>query len=239
MLKLFYSNVKNLNLSKGYEKVSDSRKNKINNFKFEKDKKLSCGSELLLSKALKDLGISNPIFKRNKYNKPFITNYQNIYFNISHSKDIVICGISDEEIGVDIEILDENIDLKIAQLFFFNSEYNSIMKSTNPKEEFFKYWVLKESYLKYTGLGLNMDLDSFEIKINKDNNENTSTFNFNINFKRKYNNNNNKNTNNINNFNQIKDIKFSLVDFNQYKIAICSKYKLKEIEEVKVEELIE
>ncbi len=39
------------------------------------------------------------------------------------------------------------------------------MKSDNPPDEFFKYWVLKESYMKYTGLGMNLKLDSFEIII--------------------------------------------------------------------------
>ena len=39
------------------------------------------------------------------------------------------------------------------------------MKSDNPPDEFFKYWVLKESYIKYTGLGMNLKLDSFEIII--------------------------------------------------------------------------
>ena len=67
------------------------------------------------------------------------------------------------EVGVDVEITDPEIDLNIARNYFYNSEYENIMKSDNPSEEFFKYWVLKESYMKYTGLGFNLSLDSFEI----------------------------------------------------------------------------
>ena len=184
MIKLAYYNVENLDLKKGYELVSDKRKEKIDFYRFDKDKKLSCAAYLLLQKVLEEENIKNPEFEIGKYGKAYISNYEDIYFNLSHSGKIVCCAISDMEIGVDVEYNDPKIDLNIAKNYFYNSEYENIMKSDNPSNEFFKYWVLKESYMKYTGLGFNLDLDSFEIIIDDDiklKNDNAIKFNlFNI-----------------------------------------------------------
>ncbi len=214
MIKLFYSNIKDLNLKEGYLKVSNQRKAKIDSFRFEKDKKLSCGVELLLLKSLNDIGIKDPIFKLDKNNKPYLANYKNIYFNLSHSEDMIACGISDTPLGVDIEYIDETIDLNLAKHYFFNNEYKAIINSENPIDEFFNYWVLKESYMKYTGLGFRLSLDSFEIKKN-----NSDEINLIIN-------------NQVNN-----NIKFSLFDVGEYKLAIASKYTIKEAIEINVDDL--
>jgi 4'-phosphopantetheinyl transferase len=111
---------------------------------------------------------------------------------------LVACAISDTEVGVDVEYNDPAINLNIAKHYFYNSEYENIMKSENPSDEFFKYWVLKESYMKYTGLGFNLPLDSFEIIIDRE-----------ITLKNK------------------KQPKFSLFDLEDYKLATCSKNNVK------------
>ena len=148
MIKVACANVDDLNLLKAYNLLPEIRKQKVNLFRFEKDKKLSAGAYLLLNKLLKEENITQPIFKTEEYGKSYISNYENIYFNLSHSGKLVACGISDREIGIDIEYNDPKIDLNIAKNYFYNSEYEGIMNSKNPSNEFFKYWVLKESYMK-------------------------------------------------------------------------------------------
>lgn len=209
MIKLAYCNVENLDLGKSYKLLPEHRRQKVSQFRFMKDKKLSAGAYLLLKKLLDEKGFYKPVFKNEKYGKTYISNYENIYFNLSHSGKIVACAISDMEVGVDVEYNDPTIDLNIAKHYFFNTEYENILQSENPSDEFFKYWVLKESYMKYTGLGFNLDLDSFEIVIDDE-----------IKLK------NDKN-----------NIKFNLFDINEYKMAIASKYDLKKYHEYDVEEL--
>lgn len=209
MIKLAYCNIDNLDLKKAYNLVSRNRQEKIDFYRFDKDKKLSCGAYLLLKKLLSEKNITNPIFKTEKYGKSYISNYENIYFNLSHSGKIVLCAISDMEVGVDVEYIDSEIDLNIAKNYFFNKEYESIMKSDNPSEEFFKYWVLKESYMKYTGLGMNLKLNAFEIMIEDE-----------IKLK-----NNNKN------------LKFNLFDIENYKLGIASHYDVSDLTEYNIGEL--
>ena len=209
MIKLAYCNVENLDLKRAYPLVSKARQGKIDFYRFEKDKKLSAGVYLLLKKLLSEENITNPIFKTGKYEKAYISNHKDIYFNLSHSGKVALCAISDMEVGVDVEYIDPEIDLNIAQNYFYNSEYKSIMNAKNKSEEFFKYWVLKESYMKYTGLGMNLALDSFEMVIGdtiklKDDNE---------------------------------DLKFNLFNIKNYKVGIASHYDVSELIEYDVSEL--
>jgi len=209
MIKVAYSDIEELNLKRAYPLLSDERKYKVSQFRFDKDKKLSCGAYLLLMKLLEENNIINPLFEKEKYDKPYISNYPNIHFNMSHSGEYVACVISDGNVGIDIEYNDDEIDLNIAKNYFFNNEYKNIMKSENPSNEFFKYWVLKESYMKYTGLGFNLNLDSFEIIINdkitlRDDKE---------------------------------DIKFNLFDINEYKLAVASEYDIDKCVKYDVEKL--
>lgn len=210
MIKLAYCNVENLDLTKAYPLLPQNRKEKVDYFRFMKDKKLSSGAYLLLDKLLSEEDITKPIFKTEKYGKSYISNYENIYFNLSHSGSMVACAISDTEVGVDVEYNDPTIDLDIAKNYFYNSEYDSIIKSDNPSNEFFNYWVLKESYMKYTGLGFNLELDSFEIIIKDE-----------ISLK------NDKNK-----------LKFNLFDIDDYKLAICSKYDVNNFTQYSVDDLI-
>jgi 4'-phosphopantetheinyl transferase len=196
-------------LKRAYDAVPKDRQAKIDFFRFEKDKKLSAGAYLLLKKLLLEENITNPLFKIEKYGKAYISNFENIYFNLSHSGKMVLCAISDREVGVDIEYSGPEIDLNIAKLYFYNGEYESIMNSQNPADEFFKYWVLKESYMKYTGLGMNLKLDSFEIKIGDE-----------IKLK-----------------NDDEGLKFNLFNVENYKIGIASHYEVSNLIEYDVTEL--
>ncbi|MDR0901089.1 MAG: 4'-phosphopantetheinyl transferase superfamily protein [Methanobrevibacter sp.] len=142
--------------------ISPDRVKNINNFLFSKDKKLSLGSELLLRFILRKIHITDPIFYKNSYGKLFLKNYPNIHFNISHSEDYVVCGVSTDNLGVDIELISA-VDCEIAKNYFHKIEYEYLKKSNDFNNSFYKLWVLKESYVKMLGLGLKKDLNSFYI----------------------------------------------------------------------------
>ena len=90
-----------------------------------------------MKKLLSEENITDPIFKTEKYGKAYISNHENIHFNLSHSGKMVLCAISDREVGADIEYIDPTIDLNIAKHYFYNSEYENIMNAKNKSEEFF------------------------------------------------------------------------------------------------------
>ena len=93
-----------------YNKVSLYRKRKVDKLMFEKDKWLSLGAEYLLIKGLEELNID--YFKIEiehiENNKPIFKNCpQNLYFNLSHSGEMAMCIISDNEVGCDIQEITE------------------------------------------------------------------------------------------------------------------------------------
>lgn len=149
--------------------ISSERREKIKKYHFEEDKKRSILAEVLLKHSLKkDYGINSKHiqFATNRFGKPMLKNFEKIHFNLSHSGDWVVCGVSDEPIGIDVEII-KSIDLDIAKSFFTNNEYMDILNLANEKqlEYFYKLWTVKESYVKAEGKGLSIPLNSFSFRI--------------------------------------------------------------------------
>lgn len=128
--------------------------------------KLVLYSELLLRIVLcKELNISNKeiVLEYNDYGKPFLRNYNNFYFNVSHTENAIVVAISDACIGIDIEKI-RTIDLSIAKRFYADFENKYLFRSQeNIYERFFEIWTKKEAYIKYIGKGLSISLDSFDI----------------------------------------------------------------------------
>jgi len=158
----------NLNLEDMKKYVSKDRWESSGKYLNQKDKLLHIGGEALLNYILKKIKIDDPLYETTDYGKPYLKNYPEIHFNISHSEKYVFCGVSSHPIGVDIEYI-QDIDLNIAETYFHEKEYNYIINSKNKTKSFFDIWTLKESYLKMEGIGLNLDLNSFIISIKDEN----------------------------------------------------------------------
>lgn len=113
-------------------------------------------------KAKTGLELDNLTLIKNEYGKPAIPEIP-FQFNISHSGEWVVCGISYREIGVDVE-MHHDIDIKIAGSFFSREEAELLDRCNSRKDQlklFFTIWSLKESYIKAIGKGLSCPLDSF------------------------------------------------------------------------------
>ncbi|MDO4940834.1 MAG: 4'-phosphopantetheinyl transferase superfamily protein [Erysipelotrichaceae bacterium] len=163
MNKLYICNIKDLYdeglYKQAYSKLSTSRRDKVDSLRSYNDKCLSITSELLVNKLTNN---SNIIY--NEYGKPYV--YDNsVYFNVSHSNEYVICATSNNEVGCDIEHV-RDVNMNVAKRYFNEKEYLDIINSNNKIDAFFKYWVLKESFIKNIGFGLKQSLDSFCIDLN-------------------------------------------------------------------------
>ena len=80
------------------------------------------------------------------YGKPFIPTNHQIFFNISHSGDWVICAIDSFPVGIDIELV-QNIESDNINHFFSSEEYKQLTKksSLDKVKYFYELWTLKES----------------------------------------------------------------------------------------------
>lgn len=152
--------------------ISEEKKQKIEKFRFKEDFLRSLYGDILARKLIANrIGIKskNIKFYQNLNGKPYVFGKAGVYFNISHSKDWVVCVISKYECGIDIEKI-KNIDMSIAERFFSKNEYKTLLykKGKEQIELFYDLWTLKESYIKWKGKGFSIPLNSFEF-IKKEN----------------------------------------------------------------------
>lgn len=166
--ELYYTSIEGIlsdnEFLKGLALVDNEKRNKLKRYHFVDDAKRSLCADLLIRYlAVKNTNICNYDlqFATNKYGKPYLSNSPHFNYNLSHSGQLVLCGISSNSIGVDIEQIKE-VNIEIAKNFFSTKEYNMILSSNSDKQtEFYAYWTLKESYIKHIGRGLSIPLNSF------------------------------------------------------------------------------
>ena len=86
--------------------------------------------------------------------KPQIVNFPK-KFNLSHSGDYVVCGVSNGEVGVDIQKWVPYKE-RTAERFFAKEEWELLQEKDEPErtELFYRLWSRKEAYGKYTGQGI-------------------------------------------------------------------------------------
>lgn len=150
--------------------VSPQKRNKTGKFKFFEDAQRCLLGDLLARYAIcNKLGVKNSklAFSNNKYGKPVLLQPEGIFFNISHSGDWVVCAVSNEPVGIDVEMIKPVEFNTIARRFFTETEYNDLMSKENNErlKYFYTLWTLKESYIKAVGKGLSIPLNSFSIQI--------------------------------------------------------------------------
>lgn len=188
---------------KYYNQLSTYRKFKTDKMKMRKDKNLSVGVGILLDNYLKEYGKSEKdiLYTTSKNGKLYFKNIPNVFFNPSHSENISICAFSECEVGCDIEFIDKkNPHLNILKRFFSVYEQDFIFSDTlldKQLERFYRLWTLKESYLKFIGIGLS-GFRNVEIKF--DNKIPTIYFD-----------------------NKKQVIFFKEYNYTNYKISVCSK----------------
>jgi len=104
---------------------------------------------------------------KNEFGKPYLRSSPNLYFNISHTKGAIVCAVSDEPVGVDIERI-KNFNKRIPELFFTHEEQNYIFADKNEQNKrFVEVWIMKEAYLKWRGKGIEITGKSFNVLENK------------------------------------------------------------------------
>jgi len=97
---------------------------------------------------------------RGEYGKPYFPHHPELHFNISNSGDWIFMVLAGVRVGIDIQIITDIPLERIAKHVFAPDEYDSFLKMDGQREYFFREWVLRESYIKWTGEGLGRDMRS-------------------------------------------------------------------------------
>lgn len=175
MIALYYADFAGRNA----EELWESYKNRIDSQRYEKVMRIrapearmrSLLGGFLLQTAVKEAlqsekeALSLPL-TYGPQGKPYLAEYPNLYFNLSHSRTVAVCALCDEEVGVDVQEY-RKVKGGVAERFFTAQEKAQLKALGNHGEEyerlFFRMWSVKESYIKFTGLGMKQGLDTFVI----------------------------------------------------------------------------
>ncbi len=150
---------------KWYERMPAFRKEKIDRFRFEKDKCLSLAAGILLLRGLEKAGISDPVILEGENGKPGLAPEFRTHFNLSHTKGAALCAFSDRPVGADIEY-DRHFKESFIRYVYTESETEEISRSSeDPDRSYTRLWTIKESLMKYWGAGLSLEPKNIRIDL--------------------------------------------------------------------------
>lgn len=114
------------------------------------------------------------LFEYDRFGKPTLSNAEGLElnFNLSQAVGVVACVVSrGQRIGIDLEYHpDGEAMLEVADNYLAPAEIEALDALPKPErvESFFRYWTLKEAYLKARGEGQSgLALDSFAFAIDE------------------------------------------------------------------------
>lgn len=141
---------------KCYDRLPDWRREKADRIRPLEGKMQSAGAWILYQQMLKYYELSDQM-----------------PYNLSHSGRYALCSVGTQSgvlVGCDVEMIKENKQ-RLAERYFCPGEVAWIQSQTTEAEQaegFYRYWVLKESFIKAIHLGMQQDLREFEIALDKE-----------------------------------------------------------------------
>lgn len=140
--------------------INETRKKYLEKLS-EKSKKQSYIAWIFLKKIVLEeyrLDIDKLNLYYNEFNKPYFNEFE---FNISHSGNYILIGISQNKIGVDIQQMNGSIDYK-KMARKINCDSDDALK-------FYQRFSSLEAFYKKEGLGLKPSLLNNQVKVNYQN----------------------------------------------------------------------
>ena len=143
--------------------LTEERRERTLRYRQPEDRKRSLGAGLLLAKILPCYGVSPEAVRRGEDGKPHV---EGCCFNLSHSGDVAVCAVGVEPVGCDVEKI-AGAPRRVAERFFHRNEAAYLRQCGEAERDtlFFRFWTMKESYLKMTGEGMRLSLDRIEFRI--------------------------------------------------------------------------
>ncbi|HAK58356.1 MAG TPA: hypothetical protein DCP06_05195 [Lachnospiraceae bacterium] len=140
-------------------RMRQTRRDRVERMRFPDGKRLVLGAGIITEKCLDYAGKPEAPITVTDAGKPTV---DGLYFNISHTSHMVVGAVSDKEVGVDIEHI-RSFDKPLLKRAFTENERASAEEKKTRDAYFTRLWTIKESVMKWYGLGLSLDPGHIEI----------------------------------------------------------------------------
>ncbi len=95
---------------------------------------------------------------KGEHGKPVLKTYPELHFNISHSGRYLLIAIASFPVGIDVQEKKDISLTRLAKRIFNEEEYAAFLDSEKQTDYFYRSWVEKESFVKWTGEGISRSL---------------------------------------------------------------------------------
>ncbi len=142
-----------------YQAQRTERRERVGRMRFDNGKRLCLGAGVVMEHALAFAGCRDKDIVITPQGKPTV---EGCFFNISHTDEIAVCAVSDREVGIDIERFDRKLTESVIKKAFTPAEIR--MAEGNP-DIFIHLWTIKESVMKWFGLGLGLMPEHIDVQL--------------------------------------------------------------------------
>lgn len=162
LLRVKITDIEESEYLKEYNRLSQLNIKRISRMRTD-DKRRSLAGLILLRRLI------NKNFKRDDYTFSYNENGKPLLdfccFSISHSGEYSVCVVSEDPVGVDIELV-RPISIKNDYRLFTLEEIQYVNSDENlHNNRFFEVWTKKEAYIKMKGLNLSQGAGVNTVKI--------------------------------------------------------------------------
>jgi 4'-phosphopantetheinyl transferase len=154
--------------------LCDRERRRHDAFHFERDRHLYRVSHALLRQCLShyhDIPPADWRFEEGTFGRPEIVARSGcppLRFSLSHTHGLAACAVTLEmDIGLDVEAIDRDIDVASIAEHVFSVQERQCLAACGGSEQrdlFFRYWTLKEAYIKAVGAGMTLPLQSISFR---------------------------------------------------------------------------
>lgn len=150
-----------------FRQASPRRQARAERYLRQEDKNRCVAADALLRYAVHQrLGQSSFTVEQDSFGKPYLPEYPDFHYNISHSGRFVVIAYGDSPVGVDVQQMRLDSDrIHLAHRYYTPQEQAYVFDKDGScrEDRFFQVWTAKESYLKYLGIGLRRSLNTFSV----------------------------------------------------------------------------
>lgn len=146
--------------------ISQEKLERIQRYRFLQDKLRSLFGEILIKYLIGTRFGLRPGEIRiaaGEQGKPYLPDFEGLFFNISHAKKWVVCSMGANEQGIDVEYMSEDLPSIEKRIFtpLERREYSTLDEAQR-RHYLYRAWTLKESFSKYRGVGLEIPFSDIE-----------------------------------------------------------------------------
>ncbi|MBP3325572.1 MAG: 4'-phosphopantetheinyl transferase superfamily protein [Coprococcus sp.] len=141
------------------------RRKKYDRYRRSDDKKRCLVASMVLDYVLlKHFGVEDIGWYYGDYGKPFLKEYANISFSVSHAGEWVVVAVGNCNVGIDIEEKQKDMDCLFNAVLSRNEKGLAEQMNGDEADDYFvMIWTVKEAYSKMIGIGLSKKFTELDV----------------------------------------------------------------------------